>query len=794
VHISRRIARLVILTLVVPAVAVFAAPGTARATTGPNDWLGEANYLRTFWNVTVPTLTEDATLSANDQAHDHYLDENQTCGHTEDKSNPYYTDAGAYGGTHSVVYCAALGPVNDVDGWSRTPLHGEQVLNPQLTVTGFAETSLNGGHAAMDTLTHYADGAAPAVPATWPNGTDFPFTHFAGGEIDYTGGDAVLDNCGATYSADEASLGAPIFVDLPGAAHSAVPASSSDVFLKDGNGTSQPVCLFDSASPVAPFMSTAVLLPLHAFTPGMHYTASYTAGGATGTWSFTVATQPPGPPSTVHVSSSGNQSATLTWAAPTDNGGSAITGYKIQQYDASDAHPDWVDSTDNAGASNATNATVTGLTNGDFYYFRVAAINVNGTGGYSDFSDNYAYPQPGAPGKPTGVGGNPSNAQVTVSWTAPVDNGGSPIQGYDVQYSSNSGASWTSASATFHSSTATQQTVTGLTDGTAYLFRVAAINAYGTGSYSDPSSPVTPQADLPGKPTNVSAVAGNNQATVSWTAPADNGGSAILGYDVEKSDDGGATWQPTSSTFHSDTATTQTVSGLTNGTAYVFRVAAINAKGTGSYSNPSAPVTPSSTPADPSTLTAQLTTASSVTYPQPVGFSVHLTDTTTGDPIATATVNLMQRTTPAGAWTKVLDTTTGPDGSATATVTPQRNVDYEWQYADTAGHQAATSTPISVTVAAAVTAEFKKTTVARGHHAVLKGLVAPNDAGQPVKLQAKKHGHWRSAHQSATLSSHSKYRFRFTAKHRGHFRYRVVTAATGALGAGTSATQKLKVR
>ena len=80
-------------------------------------------------------------------------------------------------------------------------------------------------------------------------------------------------------------------------------------------------------------------------------------------------------------------------------------------------------------------------------------------------------------------------------------------------------------------STSTSETVTGLTNGSAYTFTVAAINGVGTGTASAASNSVTP-ATTPGAPTIGTATAGNASATVTWTAPASNGGAPITGYVV----------------------------------------------------------------------------------------------------------------------------------------------------------------------------------------------------------------------------------------------------------------------
>ena len=94
----------------------------------------------------------------------------------------------------------------------------------------------------------------------------------------------------------------------------------------------------------------------------------------------------------------------------------------------------------------------------------------------------------------------------------------------------------------------------------------------------------------------MSGVAGNSQVVLSWTAPASDGGSAITGYVVTPSI-GGVAQIPVA---FSSTATTQTVTGLTNGTAYTFTVAALNAAGTGPDSAPSAAIIPATLATAPS--------------------------------------------------------------------------------------------------------------------------------------------------------------------------------------------------
>jgi predicted lipoprotein with Yx(FWY)xxD motif len=193
-----------------------------------------------------------------------------------------------------------------------------------------------------------------------------------------------------------------------------------------------------------------------------------------------------------------------------------------------------------------------------------------------------AVSKPGAPGKPVAVGGN---KQAKVSWKAP-SNGGSAITLYIVTPYLGAKAQ---PARQFHSNKTTE-VVTGLTNGKAYTFRVAAHNAKGTGKQSVASAAVT--IGVPGAPANVSAFAGNAQATVTWSA-ANGSGSAITGYIVTPFIGSAA---QSSKTFASN-ATSEAVIGLTNGKSYAFRVRARTAAGIGANSSLSPSVKPTSAPA-----------------------------------------------------------------------------------------------------------------------------------------------------------------------------------------------------
>ena len=178
----------------------------------------------------------------------------------------------------------------------------------------------------------------------------------------------------------------------------------------------------------------------------------------------------------------GSGSATVSWSAPTSGG--PVTSYIVTPYIGSTAQTPVTVS----GSPPVTTTTVTGLTAGTAYTFKVQASNPTGSGTVSAASNSVTPTAPTAPEAPTGVSASPASGRVLVSWTAPGNEGGSPVTGYLVTpYVGSTAGTPVSAGAS-----ASSLTLTGLSNGTSYTLKVAAINAIGTGPVAA-SNAVTPQ-------------------------------------------------------------------------------------------------------------------------------------------------------------------------------------------------------------------------------------------------------------------------------------------------------------
>ena len=171
-----------------------------------------------------------------------------------------------------------------------------------------------------------------------------------------------------------------------------------------------------------------------------------------------------------------------------------------------------------------------------------------------------------------------SSSSTSVSWSAPASNGGSPITSYTAVATDTTNSIYSGQSCTV---SATTCVITNLNPGDTYTVVVYTTNGAGNSNASSPPATVT--AFAPGAPTGVTGTAGITSASISWTAPASNGGAPITGYTATSSP-GGYTCTTTS--------TSCTVNNLTAGVSYTFTVTATNSAGTSAASAPSGTVVP----------------------------------------------------------------------------------------------------------------------------------------------------------------------------------------------------------
>ena len=301
----------------------------------------------------------------------------------------------------------------------------------------------------------------------------------------------------------------------------------------------------------------------------------------------------PGAPQSLSARADGETEIDLSWSRPSSDGGSRVTGYRIE---VSEDGSGW--SVLEADTSR-TSHTHRGLSSGSTRHYRVSAINSAGTGPHSNnaHATTDSVDLPGAPQSLTARADG--ETEIDLSWRSPSSDGGSRVTGYRIEVSED-GSGWSVLEADI---SRTSHTHRGLTAGSTRHYRVSAINSAGTGPPSNTAHATTASVDLPGAPQSLTARAdGETEIDLSWRSPSSDGGSRVTGYRIEVSEDGSG-W----SVLEADISrTSHTHRGLTAGSTRHYRVSAINSAGTGPPSNTAHATTASvDLPGAPQSLTAR---------------------------------------------------------------------------------------------------------------------------------------------------------------------------------------------
>ncbi len=317
---------------------------------------------------------------------------------------------------------------------------------------------------------------------------------------------------------------------------------------------------------------------LTAGTPYYYVVTAVNSAGESSASSQTSASPKPLAPTGVSAAA-GNAQNTISWSAAT-----GATSYNLY----------W-STTSGAGASGTKIAGATSpythapLSNGTTYYYVVTAVNASGESPAS--TQVSAMPAVTAPTAPTGVSATAGNLQNTISWSAV-----SSATSYNLYWSTTTGV--TTLNGTQIAGVTSGFAHSGLGAGTPYYYIVTAVNSAGESAASSQVS-ATPLAALPSVPSNVAAVAGNAQITLSWSAA-----TGASSYNVYRSTTSGA---GTGGTKFAGVTSPLTQTGLTNATTYYYVVTAVNSAGESSASAQVGAV-----PSTPNTWT----TAASITNPQ----------------------------------------------------------------------------------------------------------------------------------------------------------------------------------
>lgn len=342
-------------------------------------------------------------------------------------------------------------------------------------------------------------------------------------------------------------------------------------------------------------------------------------GGSTGAGpdAAQTPTGAPGAPGSP-TATAGDREAVVSWASAPANG-AAIDNYEISWSPTATSRGGEAGSRSVRGST--LRATIDGLRNGATYTFSITATNSAGTGPAA--TTPAVTPDGNVPTAPTDVtasGG--ADGSIDVSWSEADPNGASPIASYTVVATDGTGIQ-TEVATSVTGTSATVGVATGLTLGGTYSFTVAASNERGVESTPSGASDPRVLASPADAPTAVTASQGDGTSTVTWAAPALNGG-ALVHYEVIASGDAGT---------QTVTDPTATFTGLQNGTDYSFSVHAVTEANGETLAGAAGSAT--ARPGRPPALSAMSASASGTT----VTWSFGVSDDVIGDAVCTVNAN-----------------------------------------------------------------------------------------------------------------------------------------------------------
>ena len=198
---------------------------------------------------------------------------------------------------------------------------------------------------------------------------------------------------------------------------------------------------------------------------------------------YYVSTDKPGPPENIRSTKVTENSVHLVWEEPKSDGGCLITAYIVERRDAGKRA--W----QQVGDVGDLEFTVTELSEGQSYNFRVAAQNEVGTGDFAELNKSIA---PKSQHNPPGAPSAPEVTEITkescvLTWEAPEDDGGSPVTGYFLDRRTAESSRWLRV--TKDQIPELTHSVTDLIEDTEYVFRVVATNKIGEGPPGPESKP-----------------------------------------------------------------------------------------------------------------------------------------------------------------------------------------------------------------------------------------------------------------------------------------------------------------